>query len=101
MVRFIVIFVGVLLIGLSTLPSKAQAQMACGQRTDVVSKLQKGYSEAPVSIGLASNGSVIEVFVSEVGTFTIVMTRPNGLSCLMAAGENWESLPTRTVGTGA
>ena len=79
----------------------AQAQMMCGPRGEVVANLEKGYAEHPVSMGLASNGAVIEVFASEAGTFTIVMTKPNGLSCLVAAGNNWEELvaPKRKGGS--
>ena len=70
----------------------------CGERRAVIAELEKTYSEAPVSIGLASNGSVIEVLASPSGSFTIILTQPNGLSCVMAAGENWEDLPKRLAG---
>ncbi len=70
----------------------------CGERRAVVENLEQTYSEAPVSIGLASNGSVIEVLASPSGSFTIILTQPNGLSCIMAAGENWEDLPKRLAG---
>ncbi len=49
-------------------------------------------------MGLASNGAVIEVLASPSGSFTIILTQPNGLSCVMAAGENWENLPKRLAG---
>jgi hypothetical protein len=29
----------------------------------------------------------------EKGTWTVVSTTPNGLSCIVAAGKTWESLP--------
>ncbi len=70
----------------------------CGERRTVVANLEKTYSEAPVSIGLASNGAVIEVLASPSGSFTIILTRPNGLSCVMTAGENRENLPKRLAG---
>lgn len=35
----------------------------------------------------------IEVYASPDGTWTIVTTRPDGMSCLMAAGQAWETLP--------
>lgn len=38
------------------------------------------------------NVTGIEVFASESGSFTIVNTRPDGLSCLIAAGENWQAI---------
>ena len=99
MARYLTIAAAALLLGWTTFPPAAQAQAVCGEHSDVVSKLKKGHSEDPVSIGLASNGAVIEVFASPSGTFTIVMTMPNGTSCLMMAGESWQDLPRQTAGT--
>ena len=37
---------------------------------------------------------LVEVFASNNGTsWTIVVTRPDGLSCIVAVGEDWETLP--------
>ena len=98
MVRYLTAVFSALLIGWSVFPSAAQAQTVCGERKAIVASLEKTYSEAPVSMGLGSNGAIIEVFASPFRTFTIVLTRPNGLSCVMAAGENWEDLPKRLAG---
>jgi len=87
-----------LLIGWTIFPPVVQAQAICGDHSEVVSKLEKGHSETPVSMGLASNGAVIEVFASDKGTFTIIMTLPTGMSCLMAAGEDWQDLPKQNAG---
>ena len=97
-VRYVIAVSGALLIGWSAFIPPAQAQVMCGERRAVVENLEKTYSEAPVSIGLASNGSVIEVLAAPSGSFTIILTQPNGVSCVMAAGENWEDLPTRLAG---
>lgn len=75
-------------------PAAAQQQPACTARADVISHLAKKYSEAPVSLGLANNGGVIEVLSSKKGSsWTIIITMPNGTSCMIAAGENWEDVP--------
>ena len=73
----------------------AAAQMVCGERSVMVAVLASNYGEVPVSMGLASNGAVIEVFAAPAGTWTIVMIRPNGLACVVAAGEGWETLHGR------
>ncbi len=99
MVRYLTAILGALLIGWGAFSSSAQAQTICGERGAIVASLEKTYSEAPVSMGLGSNGAIIEVFASPSGTFTIILTRPNGLTCVMAAGENWEDLPKRLAGT--
>ena len=77
----------------------AAAQTVCGERSEIVEKLKKGYAESPISIGLASNGSIIEIFASEQGTFSIVISQPGGNSCMVAAGENWQSAPKTVKGT--
>ena len=66
---------------------------ACHDHKDVVKMLDQQYAEAPKALGLQSNGHLVQVFVSEEsGSWTIVTTRPDGLTCIVAAGEHWESL---------
>lgn len=79
--------------GLMTRPAHAQESGAiCTDRREAGKKLGSTYSEARVNMGLASNGSVIEVFSTEDGgTFTLMITNPDGITCMMAAGRNWES----------
>jgi len=98
--QVLIAVLGALLIGWSALPSAATAQTACGDRNEVVVSLRMKFSEEPVSMGLSQDGSVIEVFASPSGSWTIVVTRPSGLACMVAAGESWEELPARFAGTG-
>ncbi len=43
--------------------------------------------------GLAANNGVVEVFASpETGTWTIIVTLPDGQTCLVASGEGYESI---------
>ena len=52
-------------------------------------------------MGLTSTGSMLEVLTSPAGgSWTVIMTMPNGVSCLVAAGENWESVKPLVVGSG-
>lgn len=72
------------------------AAMPCDERGAIADRLGKGYAEAPVSLGVQSNGHLIEVFSSaRTGTWTIVSTSPNGLACVVAAGEGWQTLGSR------
>ena len=69
------------------------AAFACGKRSDLLAKLLSQHSEVPVAIGLSNTGGVIEVLASPDGaTFTIIMTQPGGVTCLLAAGEYWETV---------
>lgn len=76
----------------------AQDLMACGDRKEIITELKERYSEHPISIGLAKNGAVLELFVSQDHTFSLIMTQPTGVSCLIAGGDHWESLPKNLVG---
>ena len=80
----------------TTSPAMAQ-QPLCTERSEVVKQLSSQYSEAPVAMGIANNGGVVEILSSQTGTsWTIILTMPNGVTCMIAAGENWESLPALT-----
>lgn len=73
--------------------AQAQTNRPCGMRDKVVERLAEGYGEARVGIGLAAGNAVVEVFASqETGTWTITVTRPNGVTCLMASGQAYEAL---------
>lgn len=83
------------LAALSGAPAAAQAPLVCGKRAIVLDRLAGApHHEAPVALGLASNGGVIELLVSEGGaSWTLILSLPDGTSCLIAAGEGWQSLP--------
>jgi hypothetical protein len=73
---------------------EAFAAGTCPQRANVTEYLAKNYHEAPVAMGLANNGGVIEIFSSGDGTtWTILLTMPNGQTCMVAAGTGWEGVP--------
>ncbi len=90
-----------MLLGLLVLPLSlpVKAHNLCTARAEVLGHLDSKYSEAPVAMGLANNGGVIEVLSSRTGTtWTIIITMPNGVTCALAAGESWESLPLIAAG---
>lgn len=85
----------VLALVLSIFATSAVAQQGrnCAPRDAVVEKLAENYGETRQSIGLGANNSVIEVFASiETGTWTITVTTPNGLTCLVTSGQSFELL---------
>ena len=83
------------------LATPAEAQMACGARDAVVAKLGQVYGEVRRGGGLAGPTAMFELWVSEAtGTWTILMTTPDGLSCVMVVGDGWQDAPP-VVGTGA
>jgi hypothetical protein len=67
---------------------------SCATRETIVDYLAREYAEHPVAMGLANSGGVIEVLTNAAGTsWTILLTKPDGETCMVAAGEGWESLP--------
>ena len=82
---------GIALLALAVTP--ASAQMVCKSRADILSRLAEAFQEAPVSRGLAANGTVLEVLASPDGaTWTVLLTHPNGVSCMTANGEGWQDV---------
>ncbi len=61
---------------------------ACHDHENVIKMLDRQYAEAPEAVGLQANGHLVQVFVSKDGaSWTIVTTRPDGLTCIVAAGD--------------
>jgi hypothetical protein len=71
----------------------AEGNRNCAPRDKVVERLATGYGETVQSMGLGANNSVVEVFASQqTGTWTITVTLPNGMTCLVASGQAFEEL---------
>lgn len=68
-----------------------QAAAPCAARKDIVAKLAERYGETLQSIGLNRDNGLMEVYASEkTGSWTILLTKPDGLACLVASGGMWE-----------
>ena len=79
-----------LAIAAALLPNALYAQTNCAVRDVVVDKLSLKYGEAFAGGGLQTTQQIFEVWFSqEKGTWTILMTRADGVSCIMASGTNW------------
>ena len=71
----------------------AQSAPHCGARDMVVTTLAERYGETRRSMGVAANNAVMEVFASaESGSWTITVTLPDGVMCLVASGEGFETM---------
>ena len=67
--------------------------LLCDQRASIIGHMAEKYREAPVAIGVTSTGSIVEVLTTGDGTtWTIIVSNPNGTSCLIAVGEGWRAL---------
>ncbi len=89
-----VAFAMVLLLGAMLVSRPANAQELCLLRADAVTQLNGKYKEQVVGRGLVEDGrAMFELFVSESGTWTVVVTDTKGRSCLVGGGEGWTRLP--------
>ncbi len=80
----------------------AQAQNQCNTRDSVVSLLANKYQETPIAVGVTNVGGLVEVFSTKDGaTWTITVTSPRGMTCLVTAGEGWRKLKPKPQGPGA
>ncbi|MEY1554518.1 hypothetical protein AB3Y40_02695 [Yoonia sp. R2331] len=72
----------------------------CGPHGAVTTHLAENYNESRTMMGLAANQMVIEVFVNaETGSWTIIATRPDGVTCLVASGSNADVIPAALLNT--
>lgn len=66
------------------------AQSGCAPRDQIVERLKEQFGEALAGGGLRSEMQVLEVWAApETGTWTVLMTRADGITCVMASGTNW------------
>ncbi|MEM7075813.1 MAG: hypothetical protein AAGA28_10645 [Pseudomonadota bacterium] len=73
----------------------------CADRTMVIERLQSKYHETLAAGGLqkrADTMAVVEVWASEeTGTFTVMLTRPDGVSCVVATGTDWHQISPEEI----
>ncbi|UVK39980.1 hypothetical protein LHFGNBLO_001398 [Mesorhizobium sp. AR10] len=75
----------------ASLAGPAGAASQCAARTDMVKALGERFHEQVTALGLVNPNVVLEVFVSDQGTWTILATDTRGQSCVVSAGEGWQS----------
>ena len=75
------------------LPGASLAQPLCGERQKLLDALAKDHDEAPTALGLAATGQIVEVLTAPSGSWSIIVSQPNGRACLMGAGQGWQELP--------
>lgn len=71
----------------------AQPNGNCAKRAAITEKLANKYGETRQSMGLGAINAVVEVFASKDSrTWTITVTMPTGLTCLVATGQAFEAM---------
>ncbi|MEK0082248.1 hypothetical protein [Benzoatithermus flavus] len=63
----------------------------CGAYDELRSFLNERFGEQPASMGLADDGTVMQVFASSAaGTWTMVSVDSKGHACVLATGQAWQ-----------
>lgn len=86
------------LLSVSFIPSQAQSITSpkCGTRSELVEILKDRFNQKPAGLGLSYEGrEAFEIYTSEDGDWTVMMTKPNGQTCIMAGGHSWKNYPRK------
>jgi len=81
-----------------SLQNFAQAQSICGNYDGVLKHLEKSYGEVPQFRALTTAGLVLTVLIAPDDSWTILLTRPDGITCFTDTGESWGPAIPRVKG---
>ena len=84
---------GALLWATSCAAQTSQMPSECDSIIKITKHLDVKYHEVPVALGVQPDGRLLEIYASEAsGTWTVIVIRPDGIGCIVAAGKGWEML---------
>ncbi len=64
------------------------AQMLCFERVDMLNRLASEYGEELIEVKMMEEHGLLEVLKSRTkGTWTLLLTKPGGISCVQATGR--------------
>ena len=78
--------------------STRNAMLPCGDTKELMKVLSEKYGESPIGIGINTQGEMTTLFVSKAGTYTFVISSPNGQSCVASGGTDWETSAMKSGG---
>jgi len=79
-------------------PAVAQSHL-CTDHGKMVKTLNGQFQERRHGLGIAAaNSGVMELFLSDAGSWTVVITMVNGVSCVLAAGHAWQDTSKTALG---
>jgi hypothetical protein len=78
-----------------TMPSAiaiSQPDVKCAGHSDVQNYLGRIYAEKLEAVGLVNDQTIMEIYVGDSGSWTVALTSPEGISCLVLSGQGWQSM---------
>ena len=71
-------------------PTAVAAEPVCNTRDKALEVLEGKYQEKTIGLGVTTTGGLVELLTADGGkTWTIIVSTPDGTSCMVANGENW------------
>ena len=89
--RAIIILLGVIL-------AQPASALACLPIDDTLAHLAERWQEAPVFTGAFGGGAWIVTAAPDGGSYTILRLAPDGMTCIVGAGEGWAAAPLTQPG---
>ena len=62
----------------------------CAPRETLVAALAQDFQERMDWAGLSNAGTLVELYLSKRGTWTLIVSTADGVSCIVAAGDYWD-----------
>jgi hypothetical protein len=74
-----------------TTAAQAQTASVCAPVDKMIAGLRDGtFKERPAGAGVINN-MLMRLFINPTtGTFTFIVIRPDGIACIMTAGDGWQ-----------
>ena len=76
--------------------AKPLADVICERTSILEDRLSITMRSEKIGQGLRGPETLMEMWTSDRGDWTLVMTRTDGTSCIVAMGEQWADLSTST-----
>ena len=74
--------------------AKSEEERVCLPRSNAIEQLSKQFKEKAIGRGLNNDGNImLELYVSESGSWTVMLTNTKNVACLVASGESWTIIP--------
>ena len=88
----------IVLLLLVAIAMPAAAQMLCVERVDMLDRLASDYGEQLIEVKMMEEHDLLEVLASPTkGTWTLLLTKPGGISCVLATGKGLSRRKLRMV----
>lgn len=78
------------------LAGHGMAQSVCSPTPMMYEQLSDDQGESRVAVGMVATGEMLELWAGDrSGTWSLLVTRPDGVTCVVAVGVNFERVERR------